>query len=237
MKSDTTKSSLHPSEEVLGYDIDDDTIIGDDGFLAIRRLRLRNIRRDGSRSKQYLCDFITRKYGTDAVVVALYHRTPTGFQVLIRRGLRPAMRLGRSGEMLPIHDTKRYLLFAELVAGIIEPTDRGYEGLKQRAAQEVWEEAGYRVQAENVVVLGAGTFPSPGALVEKFWLTSVEIADPNAQQPLEGDGSPMEESATTEWIPLEQAITACVQGTFEDAKTELTLRRLRDYLLGEARLV
>jgi ADP-ribose pyrophosphatase len=67
-------------------------------------------------------------------------------------------------------------------------------------------------------------------MAEKFWLAAVEVADPAAQRPPRGDGSPMEEGVTTRWLELDQAIAACVAGEIEDAKTELTLRRLRDLL-------
>jgi ADP-ribose pyrophosphatase len=65
--------------------------------------------------------------------------------------------------------------------------------------------------------------------VEKFYFTAVEV-DPTAQQPLAGDGSPMEEGARTRWLALDAAIDACVQGALVDLKTELGLRRLRDHL-------
>ncbi|MCA9650360.1 MAG: NUDIX hydrolase, partial [Myxococcales bacterium] len=58
----------------------------------------------------------------------------------------------------------------------------------------------------------------------------VEVADPSSQQPPQGDGSPMEEGATTRWMALDDAIAACVSGEVEDAKSELVLRRLREHL-------
>ena len=125
-------------------------------------------------------------------------------------------------------DGKRYLFFREVVAGIIEHDDRGEEGIRRRAALEVEEEAGYRVPAESVRLLGAGTFPSPGAMAERFWLAAVEVADPAAAAAPAGDGSPMEEGATTVWMDLDAAIAACVRGEIEDLKTEVALRRLRD---------
>jgi hypothetical protein len=78
-------------------------------------------------------------------------------------------------------------------------------------------------------VLGAGVLPSPGCMVEKFYFAAVEV-DPATQQPLAGDGSPMEEGAQTAWLLLDDAIAACHAGILVDLKTELGLRRLRDYL-------
>jgi ADP-ribose pyrophosphatase len=218
-------------QEVVELVVEDDRIVGKDGgFLAIRRMRLRNRRADDSLSREYLCDFIVRPKGVDAVVVAVFCRAGGAIRVLLRDGLRPALAFGRAGESPPVPDRREYMYFREVCAGIVEAEDRGETGLRQRAAIEVQEEAGYAVEAGAVVMLGAGTFPTPGAMAERFWLSAVEIADPSAQQVPQGDGSPMEEGARTEWLELDAAIAACVAGDIEDAKTELCLRRLRDHL-------
>jgi hypothetical protein len=93
----------------------------------------------------------------------------------------------------------------------------------------VHEEAGFLVDQDAVVLLGAGMYPSPGCLVEKFYFAAVEV-DPATQQPLVGDGSPMEEGARTTWLLLDDAIAACRNGELTDLKTELGLRRFRDHL-------
>ena len=78
-------------------------------------------------------------------------------------------------------------------------------------------------------MLGAGALPSPGAMIEKFYFVAVEV-DPATQGALAGDGSPMEEGATTRWLGLDAALAACMRGELCDLKTELGLRRLRDHL-------
>jgi ADP-ribose pyrophosphatase len=199
------------------------------GFLAIRRLHVVNVRPDGSRSAPYLCDFIVRPKGIDAVVVAVYARKDGRVRVLLRDGLRLPLHVGRPEGEPPIPDRQGYLFFREVVAGIVEHDDRGEDGLRRRAALEVAEEAGFHVAPAAVELLGAGTFPSPGAMAEKFWLACVEV-DPEAAVTAEGDGSPMEEGARIEWLDLDEAILACVRGDIEDAKTEIVLRRLADRL-------
>src|SRR5436853_4109850 len=124
---------------------------------------------------------------------------------------------------------RRRLFLTEAVAGILEVGDRGEAGLRARAVAELAEEAGFVVTPDAIHILGAGTHPSPGAMFEKFYIVAVEV-DPSAQQVPEGDGSPMEEAATTHWLELDLAIAACVRGELEDAKTELGLRRLKDLL-------
>ncbi len=216
---------------IAGLEIEKEERIGQGGFLTIRRLMVRNRREDGSRSRPYLCDLLERPLGLDAVVVAIFTRARGGIEVLLRDALRPALVLGRSGSSpIAVADARDRLRFPELVAGIIEAEDRGEEGVRHRAALEVAEEAGYRVNAADVILLGAGTFPVPGMIAERWWLTAVEVASPDDQHVAEGDGSPMEEGADTRWLPLDDAIAACVSGAIEDAKSEITLRRLKDHL-------
>ncbi|MGH1341464.1 MAG: NUDIX hydrolase [Nannocystales bacterium] len=203
---------------------------GSKGFLHVERYRLRNRRGDGSTSEQYICDFLGRRKGPDAVVVALYHREPGGrVVVLLREGLRPALWLGRPPEELPLAEPRRISL-TEVVAGIIERTDVGEAGIRARAAAEAYEEAGFRIDPAAVQFLGAGTFPSPGSMPEKFWLTAAQVEDPTAAEVAPTDGSPMEEGARCRWMLLPEAIEACVRGDIEDCKTELVLRRLQDAL-------
>lgn len=209
--------------------IDSDERVGEGGFLALRRLRLRNEHADGSVSAQYVSDAVVRPYGQDAVVVAIYARTERGIEVLVRHGLRPTITLCRDPDRAPMPEDKQGLFLTELVAGIIEENDKGEAGLKARAAAETHEEAGFLVDQDAVVILGAGLLPSPGCLAEKFYFAAVEV-DPATQQPLEGDGSPMEEGAHTTWLLLDDAITGCMAGLLVDLKTELGLRRLRDHL-------
>lgn len=215
------------------FDVERDEVVArDGGFLAIRRLRLRNRRPDGTRSDSYLCDFVVRPYGLDAIVVAVWHRDGAGaIQVLIRDGLRPALWFGRDPAETTLPEPTPRATLGELVAGIVEGEDRGLAGLRARAAAEVLEEAGFAVDPGAVTLLGAGSFPSPGSMAEKFYFAAVEV-DPATQQALAGDGSPMEEGATTRWLELDAAIAASVAGELEDGKTELGLRRLRDALRG-----
>jgi ADP-ribose pyrophosphatase len=215
--------------EVRDLIVDSDERVGDGGFLAIRRLHLRNVRGDGSTSAQYVCDAVVRPFGQDAVVVVVYARTQRGVEVLVRHGLRPALVLGRDPARAPLPEPPPGLFLTELVAGIVEEGDQGEAGLKARAAHEVLEEAGFLVEQDSVALLGAGMFPSPGCLVEKFYVAAVEV-DPATQQPLVGDGSPMEEGARTTWLILDDAIAACRAGALTDLKTELGLRRFKEFL-------
>src|SRR6266545_2512171 len=129
--------------KVTGLDVLSDEVVGRGGFLAVRRLRLKNVRADGSRSREYLVDFIVRPKGFDAVVVVIWNRGTDGrVRVLVREGLRPPLALGRPAGELCVPDPRPHLYLREVVAGIVEVSDRGDEGLRRRAALEVEEEAG-----------------------------------------------------------------------------------------------
>jgi ADP-ribose pyrophosphatase len=225
-------NSPNPPNPVDELVIDSDELVGQGGFLAIRRLRLRNRRSDGSLSAPYTNDAVIRPFGQDAVVVAIFARAAdvgSSVTVLVRSGLRPTIALGRDANAAPLPESLPSLFVTELVAGILEVGDRGPEGLARRAAAETLEEAGFVVDPARVIVLGAGAFASPGSLFEKEYFTAVEV-DPATQLSLAGDGSPMEEAASTRWLPIDDAIASCVRGEISDLKTEVGLRRLRDHL-------
>jgi ADP-ribose pyrophosphatase len=213
-------------DEVVELIVESDQRVGGGGFLEIRRMYLRNRRGDGSVSERYICDSIARPYGQDAVVVAIYDAQ---HRVLVREGLRPALYFGRDTSRAPLPEPPIAPMFTELVAGIIEDGDAGEAGLRTRAAEEIHEEAGFVVDPANIELLGAGMFPSPGSMIEKFYFVAV-LVDPSTQSALAGDGSPMEDGARTRWLALDDAIAACVRGELADLKTELGLRRLRDHL-------
>ncbi len=216
-------------DTVVEFAIDSDERVGTGGFIEIRRLRMRNRRGDGSLSAGYVCDSIVRPYGQDAVVVAVFARDPAGVRVLVREGLRPAYTLGRDPARAPLPETAPGMFITELVAGILENGDHGEAGLRERAAHEVREEAGFVIDPARVMLLGEGMAPAPGLLTEKFYFTAIEV-DPATQGALVGDGSPMEDGATTRWLGLDDAIAQCVRGDICDLKTEAALRRLRDAL-------
>ncbi len=195
--------------EVLG-----DQRVGEGGFLRIRRMRLRLVRADGSRTREGIWDYVERPMGLDAVVVALWRRREQ-VEVLLRAGARVAVHFGRP---------EKQLLFVELVAGILEQGD----DLALRAAGEVLEEAGLTVVPERIERLGPPMFPTPGMCPEMFHFVSCEVAPGAAAQPPQGDGSPFEEGAQLSWVALDEALARCARGEIQDLKTEVALRRLRE---------
>lgn len=201
----------------------------DEGFLRVRRLRLRNEYEDGRRSQPYACDVVSRP-GVDAVVAVLYEvDARRRVRVLLREGPRAPIYL-RRWKSLVHPDPRVYASLAELVAGIVEDGDPpGAAGLSQRAAAEAFEEAGARAGPEAFRSLGGESFASPGTSDEKlhFQVADVRLAEAGGGP---GDGSPMEEAARVLVLELPDAIEACRRGEIPDLKTEVGLLRLADHL-------
>src|SRR5260370_25639176 len=109
----------------------------DGGFLIGRRLRCDNRRSDGSTSAVYRVDVVDRPK-LDAVAVVIYRRNGSGLEVLTRQNLRPAAYFRREKQP-PIPDGQSHLLVEEIVAAVLEVSDKGEKGLRVRAAIEVGE--------------------------------------------------------------------------------------------------
>ncbi|HVP62892.1 MAG TPA: NUDIX hydrolase [Myxococcaceae bacterium] len=214
-----------PRDVVTGIEVVEDLTARsrcDEGFLHVKRLVCRNTHGDGSTSRDYRVDVVDRPI-PDAVAVLIWRRGANGVEVLTRRTLRPAAHF-RATLKLPVPDPRPYLLLEELVAGILEPEDQGEAGVRRRAAEETFEEAGIRVSPDEVTTLGKGFFLAPGILSEKIHPTAVEVTGRPLATP-HGDGSPLEEGATLHWWPADALLEACRSGEVEDAKTEVMVGR------------
>lgn len=203
----------------------------DEGFLKVRRFVLRNHYTDGSVSRPYNCDVVSRRR-VDAVAVVLWHKDQAGrIQVHYREGTRPPVWLRRTKQdELPCPDPRPYDLLGEIVAGVLEEDDVGHAGIIRRGAIEAKEEAGYVVDPAQVREMGqGGLFPTPGVTDEKIYLVAAEV-DPRERGAAEGDGSVHEEGTRLVIRELRETIRACRQGELADAKTELGVLRLADLL-------
>lgn len=213
-------------------EITSEQTFGEGGFLKLRRVGLKNVRADGSKSEGYTCDYALRTRGnSDAVVIVLYRWQDDKWQVLLREGIRPALSTGRKEEYLVVEEKRFPIYFTEVVAGVLEPSDKGEEALFKRAQSEVWEEAGYRIGVEDLHVLGAPTLAAPAVIPEKLFLFGAQIPADLAPEIPPGDGSPMEEGAECFWLDLDQAIDRFQEGRYQDMKSELMLHRLQKTLL------
>jgi len=194
----------------------------DEGFLQVRRLLCQNRRADGSTSRHYRVDVVDRPF-LDAVAVLVYRRREDQIEVLTRQNLRPAAYF-RRGKETALPDQQHHLRVEEIVAGLLEPTDKGEPGLRRRAAIEVEEEAGIRVDPSEIQVLGSPFFTVPGVLSEKIYITAVDVTG-KAQTTALGDGSPLEEGNELSWRPIQDVLRGCRNGATPDAKTEIAISR------------
>ncbi len=194
----------------------------DEGFLHVRRLRVRNLRTDGSHSAVYRVDVVDRPR-LDAVAVLIWRKGAQGLEFLTRQNLRPAAYFRRD-KVPNVPDGRTHLFCEEIVAGLLEEGDQGIPGLKYRAAQEAFEEAGLRVKPESVELMGHPFFVAPGILSEKIFLACVDATGLEQTNP-EGDGSLLEEGGSTQWRSQASMVAAMREGTIQDAKTELAVFR------------
>ncbi|MCA8959033.1 MAG: NUDIX hydrolase [Planctomycetes bacterium] len=202
----------------------------DDGFLRLRRLTLRNHYRDGSSSREYPCDVVTRP-SADAVAIVLYRIETSGsphpvVHVVLKEGPRAPIYLRRDKDLVR-PDRAEYRSIVELVAGLLEPGDEGTGGLEKRASLESHEEAGYRVPVDRIRAIGDGSFASPGISDEKVYYCVADVTGLEREEAC-GDGSVMEEGTTAVVLELRDAIRRCRRGEIPDMKTEVGLLRLAD---------
>lgn len=193
-------------------------------FLALKRLGVVNTYSDGTRSKVYSYDGVTRKW-IDAVVIVLTTRIDGALAVCLRPCVRPTVLL-RSSMKVPFPDERPFYTIWELPAGLVEENEVGEAGLRGRAAQEILEETGYRVDADRFAMMPGAPFVSAGVIPERLYFLTAHIDDILDRTDSEGDGSPSEDGGGLWWVTVDEAIELCEQGELVDMKTELGLRRL-----------
>ncbi len=200
---------------------------GDQGFIRVRRLDLQNHYEDGTSSAVYPYDCAERS-AMDAVGIVLHTRDG---RVCLRSSIRPPLSL-RAGYALPLPGTDDPTLF-EIPAGLVELDEHGEDGLRGCSARETMEEVGLEVPHDAFQRLGPGVYLTPGLIAEKIHFFHA-LVDPSSATAPSLDGSPVEEAAKIEWVPLAEALGACRDGRIEDIKTELALRRLAEALTAAA---
>lgn len=203
------------------------SIPSDGGFLKVRRLRMRSHYADGSVSEVYPYDVVDRK-ALDAVVVVLFadrDDAPTDPLVCVRTALRPPLAL-RGARDLVVPDPRTDVELWEMPAGLIEPHEKGLDGVRACASRETHEETGFEVTASEFELLGVPVFLSPGMCGEKIHIVCARVADPRAAVHAAGDGV-LEAGAIVEWWPLSVCLSRAAEGVIEDAKTELALHRFK----------
>jgi ADP-ribose pyrophosphatase len=224
----TRRERLDPPPEVAVEVVRDRTAETrpDEGFLRVRRLVLRNRYADGTSSEPYRYDIVERD-ALDAVGIVLESANEHDGEpwVCLRSALRPPMAFRRE-HAVPVEREHPASLW-EIPAGLVEPDERGEEGLRSCASRETLEEVGLEVPADRFARLGPSFALSPGVLGEKLFLLHA-IVDPDGRGEPTLDGSPTEEAGVVRFVPLREALDAVREGRIADVKTEVALRRLAE---------
>lgn len=212
-----------PAVEIELVRDESESMRSSEGFVRVRRLVLRNRYADGSKSREYRYDCAERD-AMDAVGVLLIDRAG---RVCLRSSIRPPLAL-RPGYSLPLpsEESSDPTLF-EIPAGLVEVDEKGEDGLRGCCARETLEEVGLEVDASAFARLGPAVYLTPGLIAEKIHVFVAEV-DSSATGAPTMDGSPVEERAKIEWVPLAEALEACRDGRIRDIKTEVALRRLEE---------
>jgi len=198
------------------------------GFLRLVRRRYRATYPDGTQSAPFLYDAVDRK-AIDAVVIAAHYVTSDGTpHVFLRSALRPPLTM-RDRDHSPVPNEACDGNLWELPAGLVEPSERSPSGVARAAQRELLEELGFEVSLEALAPLGRSVVPAPGFVAERQFLFEVRV-DPTTRREPELDGSALERFGKILDLPLHEALELCQIGAIEDAKTELSLRRLAEKL-------
>jgi ADP-ribose pyrophosphatase len=192
--------------------------VGDPGFLRVVRRKLRAEYPDGTCSGDFPYDEVQRR-ALDAVVLLAHFQERGERFVYLRSAVRP-----------PLQFRRNYLPFRagaglwELPAGLVEPDEESGPGLLRCAQRELREELGFAVELDELHALGPSTFPCPGVLSERHFFFEVEVTPATRAEPTL-DGSALEHGGVVIAMRMDDALLWCQNGTIEDAKTELGLRR------------
>lgn len=190
---------------------------GDPPFLSLRRVTF-CVEAD-PRIVNY--DVVERTR-SDAAVICAYFRVDGSIHVSLRTVLRPPLVFGR-GEAAG--DTVPCVPLWEVAAGLIDHDETPADA----AARELSEELGFSVTASSLLPLGPPVFGAAGVLAERLFFFAADVTGLHRSAP-EGDGGPLEDFGDFADIPLTEALEGCADGSLQDLKTELLLRRLDEKL-------
>jgi ADP-ribose pyrophosphatase len=190
-------SAPPPPPDIRLQVVDDHTARSkcDEGYLRVRRRTFVARYDDGSaQSESFKYDTIER-WNPDAVAVLPHFEREGVRHVILRSAIRVPLAMRPEPlvepEVFP-PGAKEGLLW-EIVAGLVEESERTPRGLVACAVRETEEEVGLRVDESSMHRLGGPSFPSAGIIGECIHYYECEI-DPNARGHAAGDG-PLERGA------------------------------------------
>jgi len=226
MSASDNDSRLPRIPKVLLRLVEDQSPATEPGFLRLVRRKLVAVDAKGAQSEPFVYDEVDRN-ALDAVVIAAHYQDSTGERrVYLRSAARPPV-LMRSVERNACSSYARADGLWELPAGLVEPDELTQEGTFRCAQRELEEELGFTVPLASVLPLGPSTFPCPGVIGERHYYFHVPVNPKERKEPTL-DGSAVESLGAIVDVSLRDALKWCRDGSLEDAKTELGLRRLAE---------
>ncbi len=210
----------------------------DTGFVNLERFVAINEYDDGSFSREYNCDIINRK-GSDAVIIVPYAYIDNQINVLMISTFRPVVyyREKVMTEKNPENIDEHIMKFLEFPAGMLEEEEMNdknpNQGVKKCAQRELEEETGYSVPLKNINVLGHRYYSSSGIITERINIATCDITGIVPKKDIKTDGSVMEETIESFFVPFNKAIEWCKEGIIKNAGTEIGLNRLYFSILYE----
>lgn len=193
----------------------------DEGYLRIKRRKMRARYADGSTSEEFKYDVVER-WNQDAVAILLHFVRDGERHVILRSAIRPPLALRESLIGAHADGVTRGELW-EIPAGLVEKDERSEDGLKLCCVRETEEEVALTIRKEDVRPLGAAFFPSAGIVGECVFLFEAEVDASKRGEP-KGDGA-LEKNARVIEVSIAQALDWCDRGLLPDSKTELAIRR------------
>lgn len=191
-------------------------------FFIHHRYILQNVYENGKISKEYVNEFFDRK-GIDCVAVIPYKIMNSKIYVGILSAFRPSVYFRKNYNLYCKENI--YTKIFECVAGSLENSDIGEDGLVFRAKEELMEEAGFDVLKTQIYKLGGSFFPSHGQSTEKIHLFKVDVTNVPRSVPI-GDGSVNEELNQLVFFEINDLRKMCFDGDVEDPKIEIGVNRL-----------
>jgi ADP-ribose pyrophosphatase len=193
----------------------------DEGYLRIKRRKMRARYADGSQSEEFKYDVVER-WNQDAVAILLHFVRDGERHVILRSAVRPPLAL-RDGLIGAHPDGVTRGELWEIPAGLVEKDERTEDGLKLCCVRETEEEVALKITKDQVKPLGGACFPSAGIVGECVFLFEAVVDASKRPEPV-GDGA-LEKNAKVIEVPLKTALEWCDRGLLPDSKTELALRR------------
>lgn len=221
-----TSISFKPKENMLSlpeikFQIQSEKLITCNDYFSYSEYQLKAQYADKTLSKEFQVH-VTHRHEMDAAIIVAYRQN----KILLRSCLRPAAMLRNYHGSVEEEKSSNVGHLWELPAGHIGPQ----ESPIQAAKRELLEETGFNLPLETFQTLGQKVFTIPGTFAERLYFFRIEIPEGLQPEEPETDGHPLEAHGKVIEVPIDYAVKLLEEGELPDAKTEIGLNRLIQFL-------